>query len=76
MPACDEMFISLKLWFKKVHFAFLTNSTSQRKMSTSCKEFAISQTIKNISQFVDEEQYFTDVEERFNIPWLVQLISF
>ncbi|CDH93438.1 MATH domain-containing protein [Caenorhabditis elegans] len=42
-------------------------------MSTSCKEFAISQTVRNISQFLNGEQYFTDVEERFNIPWRIRI---
>ncbi|CCD67125.2 MATH domain-containing protein [Caenorhabditis elegans] len=38
-------------------------------MSNSCKEFRISETVKNISRFIDKEDYFTDTEERFNIPW-------
>ncbi|CCD64672.1 MATH domain-containing protein [Caenorhabditis elegans] len=42
-------------------------------MTNSCKEFVISEHIKNISRFVAEEYYFTNTEERFNIPWRMRI---
>jgi len=43
------------------------------KEFNSCKEFKISEVIKNISRFEENEKYSTNIEERFNIPWLVNL---
>ncbi|CCD64669.1 MATH domain-containing protein [Caenorhabditis elegans] len=42
-------------------------------MFNSFKEFRINETVKNISRFVDDESYFTDTEERFNIPWRIEI---
>ncbi|CCD63721.1 MATH domain-containing protein [Caenorhabditis elegans] len=42
-------------------------------MSNSCKEFSISENVKNISRFVDGESYYNNLEDRFNIPWRMTL---
>ncbi|CCD63723.1 MATH domain-containing protein [Caenorhabditis elegans] len=44
-----------------------------RTMPNSCKEFSISENVKNISRFVDGERYHTNLEDRFNIPWRIRI---
>ncbi|CCD63722.2 MATH domain-containing protein [Caenorhabditis elegans] len=42
-------------------------------MPNSCKEFVISENVKNISRFVNGENYYTNLEDRFNIPWRINI---
>ncbi|CCD64673.1 MATH domain-containing protein [Caenorhabditis elegans] len=45
------------------------------KEFNSCKEFKISEVIKNISRFEENEKYSTNIEERFNIPWRMEIVK-